>query len=426
MAGNEGSAEKLGILVGGGPAPGINSVIASVTIEAINRGLRVIGLRDGYSWLVKGDASHAVELKIADVAHIHTAGGSILRTARTNPARDEESLKRAVGTLDALGLRYLVCIGGEDTSYGALRIAESMSGRLGVVSVPKTIDNDLPLPENIPSFGFETARAFGTGIVEHLVEDARSTARWYLVIAMGRTSGSLAVGMCKSAGAAVAVIPEEFQGAAVTLKAVVDIIAGAIVKRRSQGLDDGVAVVAEGIAEKLGHEELAAIEGLKRDAYGHVALADVPLGALIRDRVRAALGELGISVAMVAKDVGYELRCAKPIPFDVEYTRALGYGAVHYLLDGGSGALISVVGGRIVPMRLSELEDPATGRIHVRTVNVDADPYRVARAYMTRLEPEDMAEPILSRLAVQTKLSAAAFKARFLPVVTATAVKGRK
>jgi ATP-dependent phosphofructokinase / diphosphate-dependent phosphofructokinase len=426
MASKEGSAQKLGILVGGGPAPGINSVIASITIEAINRGLRVIGLRDGYSWLVKGDASHAVELKIADVAHIHTAGGTILRTARTNPARDEESLKRAVGTLEALGLRYLVCIGGEDTSYGALRIAESMGGRIGVVSVPKTIDNDLPLPENIPSFGFETARAFGTGIVEHLMEDARSTARWYVVIAMGRTSGSLALGMCKAAGATVAVIPEEFQGAAVTLDAIVRTIAGAIVKRRSLGLEDGVAVVAEGVAEKLSQEELSGIEGLKRDAYGHVALAEVPLGALLRDRIRIVLGELGISVGIVTKDVGYELRCAKPIPFDVEYTRALGYGAVHYLLDGGSGALISVVGGRIVPMRLNELEDPATGRIRVRTVNVAADPYRVARAYMTRLEPEDMQEPMLSRLAAQTTLSASAFRERFLPAVIATTVKGQK
>ena len=90
----------LGILVGGGPAPGINGVIASAAIEAINCGLRVIGLRDGYRWLVEGDTSHVVELKLDEVSQIHFTGGSILRTSRTNPARDEASLERAIGALD--------------------------------------------------------------------------------------------------------------------------------------------------------------------------------------------------------------------------------------------------------------------------------------------------------------------------------------
>src|SRR5271167_1420106 len=82
---------KLAILVGGGPAPGINSVIASATIEAVNCGLQVIGLRDGFRWLVDGDTSHVVELGIKDVSRIHFTGGSILRTSRTNPARDQET-----------------------------------------------------------------------------------------------------------------------------------------------------------------------------------------------------------------------------------------------------------------------------------------------------------------------------------------------
>src|SRR5215469_14284936 len=156
--------QTLAILVGGGPAPGINGVIASAAIEAINSGLRVIGLPDGYRWLADGDVSHAVELKIEQVSRIHFTGGSILRTSRVNPAKDEATLDRVIRALGQLGVRYLVCIGGDDTTYGAAMIAERTRGRIGVVTVPKTIDNDLPLPDNAPTFGFETARAVGSSI----------------------------------------------------------------------------------------------------------------------------------------------------------------------------------------------------------------------------------------------------------------------
>src|ERR1035437_1091729 len=172
--------ETLAILVGGGPAPGINGVIASATIEAIK-----CGLRDGYRWPVEGDSGHVVELKIEEVSRIHFTGGSILRTSRTNPARDEASLGRVIDALTALGVRYLICIGGDDTTYGAARIAERTRGRIGIVTVPKTIDNDLPLPENAATFGYETARTIGAGIIESLMEDARTTSRWYLTISMG-------------------------------------------------------------------------------------------------------------------------------------------------------------------------------------------------------------------------------------------------
>lgn len=413
--------ETLAILVGGGPAPGINGVIASATIEAINCGLRVLGLRDGYRWLAAGDTSHAVELHIEDVSRIHFTGGSILRTSRTNPAKSEDDLERTARALTLLGVRYLMCIGGDDTTYGAAKIAEHMRGRIGVVTVPKTIDNDLPLPENAPTFGFETARAVGTSIVESLMEDARTTDRWYLAISMGRKSGALALGMCKAAGATLAVIPEEFPGGRIDLRQVVDTIVGAIVKRKSLGHDDGVAVIAEGIAEHLDEHTLPELGQGARDAYGHVRLADIPTGSLLRDRVRASLEEIGVSTTVVTKDIGYELRCAKPVPFDVEYARTLGYGAVRYLLGGGSGALIAITGGRVTPVRLEDLQDATTGRIRVRVVDVTTESYEVARSYMIRLEPEDFEEPRLSRIAAHTALSAEQFRQRFLPVTQATA-----
>jgi 6-phosphofructokinase len=227
--------ETLAILVGGGPAPGINGVVAAATIEALNKGLRVIGLYDGYRNIAKGDASQIVELTLDDAARMRSLGGSYLRTSRTNPGKDQETLERSVRTLETLAVRYLVAIGGDDTTYCASRIAALTQGRIGVVTIPKTIDNDLPLPEGAPTFGFETARALGTTLVENLMEDARTSPRWYLAVTMGRASGSLALGICKAAGATLALIPEEFPGAPVALDVVVDTLAGAIVKRQVRG-----------------------------------------------------------------------------------------------------------------------------------------------------------------------------------------------
>jgi 6-phosphofructokinase 1 len=414
--------EVLAILVGGGPAPGINGVIASAAIEAINSGLKVIGILDGYRWLAEGDTSHVVELNIEDVSRIHFTGGSILRTSRINPARDNPTLERVIKALYLLNARYLICVGGDDTTYGAARIAELTKGRIGVATVPKTIDNDLPLPENAPAFGFETARTVGAAIVEALMEDARTTGRWYLAISMGRKSGSLALGMCKSAGATLAVIPEEFPDR-FDLQIVVDTAVGAIIKRRAAGRDNGVAVIAEGIVERLDQSTLPS-NGSQRDAYGHLHIADIPLGMLLRDKVREELAALAIDATVVPKDIGYELRCAKPLPFDVEYTRTLGYGAVRYLLNGGTGALIAITGGHVTPVTLEELSDPQTGRIRVRMVDTRAEAYQVARSYMIRLEPDDFEEPQLSHLAAHTNLSADAFKAKFLPSVMATVQPG--
>ncbi|MBV8603016.1 MAG: 6-phosphofructokinase [Candidatus Eremiobacteraeota bacterium] len=408
--------ETLAILVGGGPAPGINGVIASATIEAVNNGMRVLGLYDGYKHIAAGDTSQVVPLTLENVSRLHFTGGSFLRTSRTNPAKDDATLQRCIRSLLQLGVRYVVAIGGDDTTYGAARIAAETRGRLGIVTVPKTIDNDLPLPDNAPTFGFETARAVGAGIVENLMEDARTASRWYLAVTMGRKSGALALGICRAAGATLAVIPEEFDGQ-IRLEQIVDTLVGAMVKRRSFGQDHGVAVIAEGVAERLDAQQLASLERGARDAYGHTKLSDIPLGMMLRDAVRDRLEEIGLELTAVTKDIGYELRCAKPVPFDVEYTRTLGYGAVRHLLGGGSGALIALSGGRMVPVTLEELTDPQTGRIRVRLVDVTTESYEVARKYMIRLEAADLEEPRLSRLSVQTKLSPQEFATRFGRVV---------
>ncbi len=156
--------KKLAILVGGGPAPGINGVISAATIEAINRGLKVIGVQDGYKWLVEGRLEKTRELTIAEVVKIYNKGGSILGTSRTNPAEKEEYMSKVLECFRQLGVTHLVSIGGDDTAFSANKVYRSSRGEIRVAHVPKTIDNDIPLPGWAPTFGFETARELGTEV----------------------------------------------------------------------------------------------------------------------------------------------------------------------------------------------------------------------------------------------------------------------
>ena len=328
--------------------------------------MRAVGIYDGYRDLAAGNAPNTVELSSTRCRASPTAADrSCARRAPTRPKAKRRS-SAASPDSNVWGFATSLCIGGDDTTFGAAKIAERTAGRIGVATVPKTIDNDLPLPDNAPTFGFETARSVGAQIIESLIEDARTTTRWYVVVSMGRKSGALALGMCKAAGATLAVIPEEFPPQA-ELSGVIDTIVGAIVKQRALGRSHGVAVVAEGIAERVSVDALAgALDVAERDAFGHVRLADVPTGTVLRDGVRKRLTALGLHSTVLAKDIGYELRCARPVPFDLDYTRTLGYGAVRYLIEGGSGALIALSGGRVQPVRLEELLDPETGRIRTR------------------------------------------------------------
>src|SRR6516225_2295163 len=239
------SRGRLGILVGGGPAPGINGVIAAATIEGINNEFEIIGFRDGFKYLAAGDAQQCKPLAIRDVSGIHLKGGSILGTARTNPTKSEEQMKNVFTVLSTLGVSALVTIGGDDTAFSASHVARRSGGKIKVAHVPKTIDNDLPLPESTPTFGYETARHYGVGIVRNLAEDARTTSRWYLLVSMGRAAGHLALGIGKAAAATLTIIPEEFRGRPVSLDEVCDIILGSMIKRLSNGSAYGTAILAE-------------------------------------------------------------------------------------------------------------------------------------------------------------------------------------
>ena len=224
----------IAIICGGGPAPGINSVISAVGVEATRHGWDVLGMYDGFSRLARGEKNY-IRLDPPSISRIHLTGGCILKMSRFNPTKKESDLRTVVETLTELGVTHVVTIGGDDTAFSSMAVSEyarKMGRTINVVHVPKTIDNDLPLPEGVPTFGFETARAFGTMEIENLMEDASTTNnRWYFTIAMGRTAGHLALGMGRSAGAAITVIPEEFAQDKIPLQQGVDVITGSIVKR---------------------------------------------------------------------------------------------------------------------------------------------------------------------------------------------------
>ena len=423
------AGSRLAILVGGGPAPGINGVISSATIEAINHGLEVIGCRDGYKWLVQGDLEHVKPLTIDDVSRYHLRGGSMLGTSRTAPANNEKDMARVLEVFRKLHIRALVSIGGDDTAYSASQVYKraAESGQpIRVAHVPKTIDNDLPLPGSTPTFGFETARHLGVFTLRNLYEDARTTGRWYLIVSMGRAAGHLALGIGKAGAATLTIIPEEFRDKPVTLDIVCDLIVGAILKRKLRNRNYGVVVLAEGLIEAIGEQGLLAAIGeeqlsrygqLERDPHGHLRLGEIEFGRMVKDHLRRKLQALGQSVTLIDKDLGYELRCADPIPFDAEYTRDLGYGAVKFLrssLSTSFGAIISIVGGRMQPLPFEQMLNPETKRMTTRRVDVDSEAYECARRYMIRLEKSDFDNPEqLARLAQLANLSPAEFRNRF-------------
>jgi len=425
----------MGILVGGGPAPGINGVIGAAAIEAINNSLKVLGFYDGFSHLAGGEfdpAVHTRELQIKDLSRIHFDGGSILRTSRTNLLNqsklksstvvepDVEKTNRVCERLRSLGVSHLLTIGGDDTALSARFVAEHSGGRIRVVHVPKTIDNDLPLPGDIPTFGFSTARHVGATIVANLMEDSRTTQRWYVVVTMGRNAGFLALGIGKAAGATLTLIPEEFPEST-TIHDIADIIEGSMLKRRMMGRPDGVAVLAEGLAYKLGDRaELSRLLGkeVPIDAAGHPRLSEVPLAQLLKDELQKRFAARGDSITVIGHLLGYELRCADPKTSDMGYTRDLGHGGVRLLLDTAMhlppGVMVTMQNGNLVPVPFEDMIDPKTNRTRIRTVDLDSYSYSVARAYMIRLEKSDFESPeTLAALAAQARMTPAQFRQRY-------------
>ena len=452
------TVRRLALLVGGGPAPGINGVISAVTIEADERGIEVYGIQDGYKWLMRGDATHIRRLYKNDVKQIYIRGGSILGTSRDNPTKDEDDMNRVLDVFDRMEFDALVSIGGDDTAKSASMVYDKSQARrpIRVAHVPKTIDNDLALPGSTPTFGFETARHHGVNAVRRLAEDARTTSRWYIIISMGRAAGHLALGIGKASAATLTIIPEEFgldedqKPNKITLKHLSDIILGSIIKRLAERKSYGLIVLAEGLIESVKDDLKDILDqtggkygNYETDAHDNLRLGEIEFGMLIRDLLierlktpkeskdkvagikQRSLHEIlkfeakpyGHDVDFISKDLGYELRSADPIPFDAEYTRDLGYSAVKFLLSEAAleyGAIIGFIQGNMKPIKFDEMRDKKTNRMRIRLVNIEGEGFEVALSYMIRLEEEDFADAKrLEKFAKVVNMTPEEFRAEF-------------
>ena len=410
--------KRVAILVSGGPAPGINTVIGAATIRSILSGSEVIGIRDGFKWIMRGNIDNIIPLTIEKVSRIHFRGGSYIGIARDNPTKKKEYLENTITSLLRLNVDKLITVGGDDTAYSAYRLQEIAENRISVTHVPKTIDNDIDLPAGLCTFGFQTARHIGVDIVKNIMVDAKTTTRWYFVITMGRKAGHLALGIGKSAGATLTLIPEEFKEKKLKIKKIVDILVGAIIKRISYGRPDGVAVIAEGLVERFDQKDLQQLLDIERDEHGNIRIDEINFGEILKEGVKKRLKEFDIKMTIVAKNIGYELRCADPIPYDMEYCRDLGYMAAKFLFDGGSGALVSIQDGKFVPMYFKDILDSKTKRMKVRMVDIDSESYYVANRYMIRLRKQDFLDDHdLARFAATANTNLEKFKEEFYYLV---------
>ncbi len=403
---------KIGILTGGGPAPGFNGVINGVTLSALARGWQVVGITQGYANLISGNTDACQLLTADSVAGIETRGGSVLRTSRANPTKKPEDMAAAVESVRALGLDAIVTVGGDDTATAAAAVADAVGGGVRVAHVPKTIDNDLPLPGEAPTFGFETAKNLGAQLCRNLRVDAQTTGRWYLVTAMGRSAGHLALSMAVGSGADLVTVPEEYEDG-VSIEHIADLVEAAIAKRGAEGHDWGLVVLGEGILDRLHKDDLATIAKLELDEHGNPRMSEIDLGRAVRDIVDARLKQRGVKVGFVTKLIGYELRCADPTAFDVQYTRTLGTGAVEFLANGTGNGIICLNAGKLQVLRFEDLRDEASGRVPVRRLDLTGSLWRAAIQLQARLSSEDLQGPRAARLAEAVGLDEAGLAGRW-------------
>ena len=442
--------KRLAILVGGGPAPGINGVISAVTLEAINHGIEVYGIQNGNlsimdgvdalikasgadpanvpdlaEWIKAGQCKHIRRLCLETVVRVPFKGGSMLGTSRANPTKDPANLQNVLDFYKRLEADALVSIGGDDTAYSASQVYKKGGGSIRVAHVPKTIDNDLPLPGSTPTFGFDTARSVGTKIIRDLAEDARTTIALVHRRQHGPGGGASRPRHRQGVGGhhdgdSRGIQEEEADRAAPHRHP--HRLRPQARRPRSSLRRHGAG---RGADRALDEEELlktisdgnGAYGTVERDPFGNLRMGEIEFGRLMRDLMTEGLKPFKMKPTIVDKELGYELRCADPTPFDCEYTRDLGYGAVKFLLSSSStqfGAVISFVNGSMNPLPFDSMLSPVTHRMQTRPVDVAGEGYDCARRYMTRLEKSDFENAeMLGKLAAVAKMSPEGFKKRF-------------
>lgn len=360
------------IICGGGPAPGINSVISTVAKAFLKDGYRVLGLHEGF----KGIFSENPEVKDFDFDHadrIFSRGGSTLIMSRFKPRNEKLNTNLFLEN----NVKLLVSIGGDDTASTANRITAFLEKEnifISNIHVPKTIDNDLPLPDRNPTFGFHSAKDEGVRIANTTYEDARTSQNWFVMCAMGRSAGHLAFGIATSCHFPMMVIPEMFDKTNITLDKVVRLIISSIIKRKVENINYGVAMVSEGVFHSMPKSELDKIGiNFTYDDHGHPELGNVSKSHIFNMLLQKELEELGLNVKSRPVELGYELRCCRPIGFDLTLCTLLGLGVKKLFDKGLSGCMVTANSrGEITPLFLSEIQDE-DGKIPPRLVDINSE-----------------------------------------------------
>jgi 6-phosphofructokinase 1 len=360
------------ILAGGGPAPGINTVISSVAKIFLKDGFKVIGLHDGYKNLFTDNPSIVdIDFELAD--GILGRGGSVLRMSRYKPA----DLEFKSNFFVAHNVKLLVTIGGDDTASTANRIAKYLVDKkipVQNIHVPKTIDNDLPLPDGQPTFGYQSAKEEGVRIGRTIYEDARSSGNWFVISAMGREAGHLAFGIGAACHFPMIVIPEMFNKTKLSLDKISNLMISSIVKRTILGIPYGVAIVSEGVFHFMSSEDVES-SGIQftYDEHGHPELGNVSKAHIYNLLLQIKLKQLGISIKSRPVEMGYELRCLVPAAYDLQYCTFLGIGVKKLFDQGHTGCVVTVnPKGDIHPLFLSDVADKKTGKVKTRLVNMNS------------------------------------------------------
>ncbi len=376
------------ILCGGGPAPGINAVVSTVAKVFLKDGYRVIGLHEGFKSLFSEDP----DVKEFDFDHadrIFSRGGSTLVMSRFKPKNEELNTK----LFSENNVKLLVTIGGDDTASSAGRITDYLKEKdifISNIHVPKTIDNDLPLPDRNPTFGFHSAKDEGVRIGNTTYEDARTSQNWFVMSVMGRTAGHLAFGIATSCHFPMMIIPEMFRENEVTLEKVINLVVSTIIKRKILGINYGVALISEGIFHKLSDEELKKVEvNFTFDAHGHPELGNVSKSHIFNMLLQEKLKSLNIDIKSRPVELGYELRCCRPIGFDLTLCTLLGLGVKEVFDKGLSNCMVSANSrGEITPLFLEDLKNEE-GKIPPRLVDMDSEIARLFFDNLHYLTPKD-------------------------------------
>lgn len=364
--------KSIVILAGGGPAPGINTVISTVAKTFLNDGFRVIGLHEGYKYLFKKNPK-IVDIDFIYADKIQKMGGSALTMSRYKPKDEEFNTDFFVEN----NVKLLVTIGGDDTASTANRISKFLAAndvRIQNIHVPKTIDNDLPLPEGSPTFGYYSAKEAGVRITQTVYEDARTSGNWFVISAMGREAGHLAFGMGSACHCPMIIIPEMFYNTEVTFDKIINLMISAIIKRKMIGVDYGVVMVSEGVFHFMSDEEIHnSGVNFTYDEHGHPELGNVSKAHIFNLLLQQRLKLLGLSVKSRPVEIGYEIRCVEPGAFDLTYCSLLGYGVKELYDKGVTGAMVtSDPIGDVRPLFLKDVEDE-NGKVKPRLVNMNGE-----------------------------------------------------